>query len=84
MTSPSAPIDQQAVAVDQIERAQRDQPFCPACFAPTVPVAEAGQIWLRCSRDLEPHTGLGRLLAFFPLGGHTQHSIVADALVQAA
>ena len=25
-----------------------------------------------------------RLLAFFPLGGHTQHSIVVDAVVQAA
>jgi hypothetical protein len=74
----------QAVAIDNIERAQRDEPFCPACLAPTVPIAEGGQIWLRCSRDAEPHHGIGRLLAFFPLAAHTHRSIVADAFERAA
>jgi len=74
----------QAVAVDQIERAQREEPFCPTCGAPTVPVADAGQIWLRCSQDIQPHSGLARLLSFFPLGGHIQRSILSDTLEQAA
>jgi hypothetical protein len=74
----------QAVAVDQIERAQREEPFCHACGGPTVAVAEAGQIWLRCANDIQPHSRLGRLLAIFPLIGHTHHSIIDDRGEQAA
>ena len=40
-------------ALDLIERAQDNDPFCPVCHAPTVINDEDGVIVLRCSSVIE-------------------------------
>lgn len=50
-----------AQALDLIERAIDDDPFCPVCEAPTEIVDEDGLVVLRCSAAAAPHGMLARI-----------------------
>ena len=73
-------------AIERIERAERETPFC-ACGQPMVPVAHEGGIWLECTA-LECRSGNAfvRLLSAIVSGGHDRQLIVEDPqeLAQAA
>ena len=63
---------------EQIEQAATDTPFCEACGAPTVPVAEGNEIWLACASTQEHRTLLRRLFSFEALMGHTHQLVIED------
>jgi len=63
---------------EQIEQAAMDQPFCEACGAPTVPVAEGDAIWLACATTQEHRTLLRRILSLEPLIGHTRQLVIEN------
>ncbi|HXG39425.1 MAG TPA: hypothetical protein VNJ28_00650 [Candidatus Limnocylindrales bacterium] len=60
--------------VERIERAQRDDPFCPACGEPTAPVARSDALWLECISLCERPSGLAGLLRL-DLRGHLRRWI---------
>jgi hypothetical protein len=61
-------------ALDLIEQAQSDQPFC-ACGQGTLPVGRAGGVWLECRSLQDPASGfIRRLAAVFSV--HTRELIV--------
>ena len=63
-------------AVDRIERAERDTPFC-MCGTANAAVARGDTIWLECSSLREPRTGVGGIVARLSGGwGHTRHVIM--------
>ena len=63
---------------EQIEQAATDTPFCEACGAATVPVAEGNEIWLACASTQEHRTLLRRLFSFEALMGHTHQLVIED------
>ena len=66
---------------EQIEQAVSATPFCEACFAPTVPVADGDDIWLACT-TVEAHRSLlRRILSLEPLIGHTR-LLVLDGVTE--
>jgi len=63
-------------ALEEIERAQRETPFC-GCGQPTRPIVRAGGIWLECA-SLQASAG-GRIRRLVTLLGpidHTRRPIV--------
>ena len=65
-------------ARETIEQAVIDHPYCDACGAPTVPVAQGDEIWLACSVAEAPKPILRRILTLEPLVGHTRHLMLDD------
>lgn len=69
-------------ALDRIEHAERETPFC-ACGEPTVPAARNDGIWLECATFRQPdRSRFERLMDAFTLPGHTRRLVVeryADA-----
>ena len=69
-------------ALDRIEQAERETPFC-ICGQPMSPAARPDGIWLECSSLRAPDSSrIGRLLSTLAPGGHTRQLIVelvADA-----
>ena len=63
---------------EQIEQAAIDQPFCEACGAATLPVADGDAIWLVCSTTQEHRTMLRRILSFEALIGHTHQLVIEN------
>ena len=72
------PTTGEARALDQIEQAATDKPFCEACGAPTTPVQEGNEIWLCCAKAQEPKPILRRIFSFEPLLGHTRQLVLED------
>ena len=64
-------------AVDLIEQRHRETPFCVACGAATVTVADDGTVWLQCSTMNEPKSRFRRLISLDSLAGHT-HTPILD------
>ena len=62
-------------AVDLIESAERSAPFC-LCGKHMVATAEGQEVWLECSSQLEPKSGLASLIARVTAFGHTRRMIV--------
>jgi hypothetical protein len=61
-------------AVEMIEQAQTENPFC-GCGAPTIAVGRAGGVWLEChSLQERPRGIVSRLVAAFAI--HTRELIV--------
>ncbi len=58
-------------ALEEIERAQRERPFC-ACGQPTRPVARDGGVWLECA-SLQASAG-NRLTHLAALRGPFEHT----------
>jgi hypothetical protein len=69
-------------ALDRIEQAERETPFC-ICGQPTSVAARPDGIWLECMSLRAPAgSRIGRLLSVLTPGGHTRQLIVelvADA-----
>jgi hypothetical protein len=67
-------------ALERIEQAERDMPFC-VCGRHIVVAARADGIWLECASLAEPNgSPLGRILAAIASSGHSSRLIVeADA-----
>ncbi len=78
LTSPTTGEDRSR---EQIEQAAIDIPFCEACGAPTVPVAEGDDIWLACTTVQAHRSRLRRILSLEPLIGHT-HLLVLDGVTE--
>jgi hypothetical protein len=66
------------MAVELIERSERDTPWCSTCGAPTITVAHGDSIWLECSTLQAARPFLRRLIALDPLFGHTRQAIITD------
>jgi len=81
LTSPTTGEDRSR---ERIEQAASDTPFCEACGAPTVPVAEGDEIWLACASTQEHRTLIRRLLSFEALLGHTHQLVIEDVSEQLA
>jgi hypothetical protein len=65
-----------ARALDLIEQAERETPFC-RCGQPTVPVGRADGVWLECRTLERPATGrIGRILATLAAPTHFRSLIV--------
>jgi hypothetical protein len=63
-------------ALDRIEHAERETPFC-VCGQQMVPEARPGAIWLECVSLKGPNgSRMGRLLSLLAAGGHTRRLIV--------
>jgi hypothetical protein len=63
-------------AVDRIERAEREDPFC-LCGAPNAAIAHGDTVWLECSTLRQPGRGIAGLLSRLAVGlGHTRQVIV--------
>ncbi|HEY8868207.1 MAG TPA: hypothetical protein VIM30_02310 [Candidatus Limnocylindrales bacterium] len=62
-----------ARALDLIEQAERQTPFC-RCGQPTVPVGRADGVWLEC-RSLD-RPAIGRILATLAAPAHFRSPIV--------
>jgi hypothetical protein len=61
-------------ALEMIEQAQTDQPFC-GCGENTIAVGRAGGVWLECRSLQDPaHGFVRRLVAVFSI--HTRQLIV--------
>jgi hypothetical protein len=58
--------------LERIELAEREQPFCPACGRPTLPVVRSRSVWLECQHH---PSRLSRLFSLDALVGHTHHLI---------
>jgi hypothetical protein len=64
-------------ALETLELAERESPFC-SCGQPTTPVVHRdGAIWLECLSLAEPKGVLRRL--FSPSSGHTRREILPAA-----
>lgn len=70
-------------ALDQIERAAQEQPYC-TCGKPTTPVSRDDRLWLECTSLSEPVRGWRAQLArTLSLGPHVRRPVV-DWVTQAA
>jgi hypothetical protein len=67
-------------ALDRIEQAERDMPFC-TCGRPIVAAARADGIWLECTSFEEPSgSPLERLISAVTSPGHIRRLFIeADA-----
>ena len=75
------PTTGEDLARETIEQAVIDHPYCDACGAPTVPVAQGDEIWLGCTSAQAPKPMLRRIFSFDALIGHT-HQLVLDDLTE--
>ena len=57
-------------ALEIIEQACRDHPFCAACGEATRPVAHGDVVWLECPSIAEHKSRLARVVSF--QAGHTK------------
>jgi hypothetical protein len=65
-------------ALDRIEHAEREMPFC-RCGQPMVPAGRADGIWLECSSlGDEDCSTIGRLMSALGLVGHDRRLIVEE------
>jgi hypothetical protein len=64
-------------ALEIIEQASRDHPYCAACGEPTHPVAHNGVIWLECRSLTDSKSRLARIISFH--AGHTRRVLVNDS-----
>jgi hypothetical protein len=65
-------------AIDAIERAERETPFC-GCGEPTAPVARDGVIWLECAAGNQPKGNrIARLLGSIVAPAHVRRYIIED------
>ena len=78
LTTPTSGEDRSR---EQIEQATIETPYCDACGAATVPVAEGDDIWLACVTSQEHRPILRRILSLEPLMGHTRR-LVLDGLTE--
>jgi hypothetical protein len=62
-------------AVDVIESAERTAPYC-ACGSHMVAVAHDSQVWLECSEQSQPKTGVSGFLARVTSFTHTRRMIM--------
>lgn len=62
-----------------LESAQRELPRCEVCYAPTIPVARGGALWLECSAVQRDRPLLRRLLTLEFASLHTRRLLVEDA-----
>lgn len=70
-------------ALELIERAEREAPFC-ACGQPNVPVGRNGGVWLECaSLQTLPDGRIRRLLSTLDSRAHTRRLIVDEAPIAA-
>jgi hypothetical protein len=67
-----------ARALELIEQAQRDTPFCE-CGRVTVPVGRPGGVWLECASLGEARSTLARVLTLDFVASHTRRRIVNAA-----
>jgi hypothetical protein len=69
-------IDNNWDAVDRIDHAERENPYC-VCGLPTVAVGCTDGVWLECSSLAERHeSAIGRFLS--ALASHTRLLIVEE------
>lgn len=64
-------------ALEIIEQANRDHPYCTACGEPTHPVARDDVIWLECRSWTDRKSRLARIIAFH--AGHTKRVLVDES-----
>jgi hypothetical protein len=78
ITTLVAPTSGEDRTREQIEQAVTGHPFCDACGAPTVPVAQGDAIWLDCATSQEHRPLLRRMLSLETLLGHTHQLVIED------
>ncbi len=64
-------------ALEIIEQACREQPYCAACGQQTRPVARDGGIWLECPSWADRKSRLARIVSF--QAGHTRRLLVDES-----
>ena len=64
-------------ALEIIEQACRDQPYCAACGQHTGPVARDGGIWLECPSWTEHKSLLARIISF--QAGHIRRLLIDES-----
>lgn len=77
------PTDEERRALERIERAQEETPFC-TCGMPTRIVTSTGGLWLECaSLPGAPAGPLGRCISRVTASIHTRQLVVEQAALAA-